>query len=51
MSVEVASTVFRGLSAWLLRGTHLSVVVTHVGGHIASISHNTDHINPLWQVR
>eukprot|EP00048_Salpingoeca_helianthica_P014844 m.223834 g.223834 ORF g.223834 m.223834 type:complete len:329 (-) comp16337_c0_seq1:122-1108(-) len=48
-ALSVGRTVHRGMPAWELVGNALRVKVMEIGGHIASITHTTDEINPLWQ--
>ncbi len=49
-TLSVTHSLHRGLPAWELVGSLLRVKITEIGGHIASITHTTDEINPLWQV-
>jgi hypothetical protein len=47
--VQVHSTSWRGVPAWLVASHQLEAVVTRVGGHLAAIRHPGSALNPLWQ--
>ncbi len=47
--VEVQSTSWRGVAAWLVSSARLEVVITRVGGHLAALRHPGSSLNPLWQ--
>ncbi len=47
--IRVAESRWRDADAWVLTGRELEVVVTKIGGHIASVTTPGDDLNPLWQ--
>ena len=49
MSVEVVPCTWRALPAWRVVGEHLEVVITQIGGHLASLRRRGEDLDPLWQ--
>jgi len=47
--LSIRSIMWRGLPAWQVDASQLSLVITEFGGHLAALWDRHDHLNPFWQ--
>lgn len=47
--LTISETTWRGMDAWRIRAPRLDLVVTRIGGHLASLSDAGSSRTPLWQ--
>lgn len=47
--IAVETCRWRGMPAWRVRGSALSIVLTETGGHLASLTARGDDLDPFWQ--